>query len=77
MTKEGTMRSSTTQKRGISLTLDESLLEWLDTTARDEALSISYLVNRFCSIAKDALSERVAFPDREQISNGIRREGLR
>jgi len=72
---KGNMRS-TAGKKGISITLDEDVLEWLKEIAVEESLSISYLVNRFCVIAAEALRERVAFPDKKQISNNVKRRGL-
>jgi len=75
--KEGQMRSSTTRKKGISLTLDESVLKWLEKTAYREALSVSYLVNRFCSIAKDSLNTNDAFPGRSKLGEDIKRRGLK
>ena len=76
MTKKGTMRSST-RKIGISLTLDEDVLEWLTISADEEFLSISYLVNRFCSIAKEALDEQVVSPNKKRISDHVKERGLR
>ena len=73
---EGRMRSPK-QKKGISITLDVPLLEWLSKTAEKEALSVSYLINRFCSIAKEALHSRVVFPDRKEVSTKIRKRGLK
>ena len=64
-------------KLGISLTFDPDLLEWLRASARAETVSISYLVNRFCMLAKEALQDKVQFPDRKIIKENVRRRGLR
>jgi len=39
-------------KKGISLTIDKDLLIWIEDVAETEKLSISYIVNRFCRMAK-------------------------
>jgi hypothetical protein len=64
-------------KLGISLTLDPDLLEWLRASAKAETVSVSYLVNRFCMLAKEALQDKVEFPDRKIIKENVRRRGLK
>jgi hypothetical protein len=70
-------REETSRKKGISLTLDDSLLEWLEEVAEQEALSVSYLVNRFCLIAKDVFDNDLTFSDRKRIKQNMKEIGLK
>lgn len=68
---------SETHKLGISLTLDPEIHEWLRLSAESEAVSVSYLVNRFCKLAKEALKDRTESPDKKNIRDNIKRKGFK
>ena len=56
-----------TTKKGISLTIDKDILNWIEDVAETEKLSISYIINRFCRMAKKkAEKSGLLFPTNQE-----------